>query len=271
MDIFLEFMVLFLKISFYPIGIFIVCGLIIAFCERLVMYFCGRGGRSIIYVTSIIGTPIHEMGHALMCLIFGHKITDMRLWAPRRDGNLGYVEHAYNKKNPYMVLGNLFIGMGPIFSGLLFIFLVMCICFPYAFDNYILSVFSNGYEISNISELISESFYMVSDMISDSSMNTAVKVIGVIFIICTCLHINLSLADIKNSLSSLPLYLSLTLILTVLAYFVGGAFSDSLLSGLSSWFSVGFTLYLPVIICAVLILILSFLIYIVRILFTKRA
>ena len=149
MNTFLEFLLLFLKVSFYPIGIFIICGLIVALCEKLVLYFCGRGGRGFILATSVIGTPVHEMGHALMCLIFGHRITEMRLWSPRSDGTLGYVEHAYNKKNPYMVLGNLFIGTGPILSGLLFIFLVMCICFPYAFDSYVISVFTNGYEIND--------------------------------------------------------------------------------------------------------------------------
>ena len=73
----LEFLLLFFKISFYPIGAFVICGLIVALCERIVMYFCGRGGRGIILATSIIGTPVHEMGHASMCVVFGHKIKKM--------------------------------------------------------------------------------------------------------------------------------------------------------------------------------------------------
>lgn len=270
MDAFLEFLILFLKVNFYPIGIFIVCGLMIALCEKLVMYFCGRGGRGIIYATSIIGTPVHEMGHAIMCLIFGHKIIKMRLWSPSRDGTLGYVEHAYNKKNPYMVLGNLFIGTGPIFSGLLFTFLIMFICFPYAFDSYVLSVFTSGYEITQFSELFSEGIYMVKDMLGDDSMSIFVRILGIILIISTCLHINLSIADIKNSLSSLPIYLIVTLLLTCGVYFIGGSFGDFVISGLSSWFSIGFTLYLPVILCSAIIVALAFLIYLLRILFARR-
>lgn len=270
MDNFLEFFILFLKVSFYPIGIFIICGLVVALCEKLVVCFCGRGGRGVIYATSIIGTPVHEMGHALMCLVFGHKITEMRLWSPQSDGNLGYVEHAYNKKNPYMILGNLFIGIGPVFSGLLFIFLVMCICFPYAFDNYVLSVFTNGYEINEISELFTEGFYMVKDMVSDDSMNIFVRILGIFLIICTCLHINLSFADIKNSLSSLPVYLLITLLLTCGVYFIGGSFGDAVMSGFSGWLSIGFTLYLPVILCSAIIVALAFLIYIIRMLCAKK-
>lgn len=270
MNTFLEFLFLYLKVSFYPIGIFIICGLIVALCEKLVLYFCGRGGRGFIYATSIVGTPVHEIGHALMCLIFGHKITEMRLWSPRSDGTLGYVEHAYNKRNPYMVLGNLFIGTGPILSGLLFIFLVMCICFPYAFDSYVISVFTNGYEISEISELFSEGSYMIKDMITDNSMNVFVRVLGIFLIISTCLHINLSFADIKNSLSSLPVYLLITLILTCGVFFIGGNFGDSVMMGLKGWLSIGFTLYLPVILCSAIIVAFAFLIYILRMLFSKK-
>ena len=167
MDEVLDFLSLFLKISFYPIGAFVICGLIIALCERMVMYFCGRSGRGIIYATSIIGTPVHEMGHASMCVIFGHKIKKICLWNPKnRDGTLGYVEHSYNRKNLYQRLGNMFIGMGPIFSGLLFVFLVMLVSFSDAFDTYVISVFRDGYEISSIGELFSDGFGMIKDMFS---------------------------------------------------------------------------------------------------------
>ena len=262
---FLDFLIMFLQISFYPIGAFIICGLIVAFCERMVMYFCGRGGRGIIYATSIIGTPIHELGHALMCLIFGHKIQEVCLWCPNSgDGTLGYVEHSYNRRNVYQRLGNMFIGMGPIFSGLLFTFLVMLVCFTETFDAHVISVFTDGYEISSFSDFFSGGFAIIGDMFRDPTRIVIVKIIGFILIMCTCLHINLSPADIKGSLSSLPVYLVITLLLTVAVYFISGEFEFAVMGALSSWLSICITLYLPVIVAALCILLIAFVFYIIR-------
>ena len=270
MDEVLDFLSLFLKISFYPIGAFVICGLIIALCERMVMYFCGRSGRGIIYATSIIGTPVHEMGHASMCVIFGHKIKKICLWNPKnRDGTLGYVEHSYNRKNLYQRLGNMFIGMGPIFSGLLFVFLVMLVSFSDAFDTYVISVFRDGYEISSIGELFSDGFDMIKDMFSDTTRHTAIKAIGFILILSTCLHINLSTPDIKNSLSALPIYLAITFVLSLFVYFIGGSFAYAVMGGLSSWLRVGITLYLPVLAAAVCIVAFSLIFYLIRLIFRR--
>ena len=72
-----------------------------------------------------LGTIIHELGHALFCIIFGHKITDMKLFHPDPEtGTLGYVKHSYNRTNIYQLAGNFFIGIGPILLGTAVIFLL---------------------------------------------------------------------------------------------------------------------------------------------------
>ena len=65
-----------------------------------------------------LGTMIHELGHAVFCVLFRHRINKMRLFSfnPNSD-KLGYVNHSYNPNRIYQVIGNFFIGIGPILFG----------------------------------------------------------------------------------------------------------------------------------------------------------
>ena len=69
-----------------------------------------------------LGTAVHETGHAVFCLLFGHRITGIKLFdfAPR-DGTRGHVSHAFDPANPWQQAGNFFIGIGPILFGTLVI------------------------------------------------------------------------------------------------------------------------------------------------------
>jgi hypothetical protein len=65
-----------------------------------------------------LGTAVHETGHALFCLLFGHRITGIRLFdfAPR-DGTRGHVSHSFDPASPWQRTGNFFIGIAPILFG----------------------------------------------------------------------------------------------------------------------------------------------------------
>jgi hypothetical protein len=70
-----------------------------------------------VYFT-FLGTMIHELGHAFFAVLFGHKVTTLRLFDPDPvTGTLGYVQHSYNPRNLYHQIGNFFIGIGPVILG----------------------------------------------------------------------------------------------------------------------------------------------------------
>lgn len=81
------------------------------------------GVRGYVYLTAP-GVMVHELSHAAFCLLFCHRITEMKLFSPEADGTLGYVNHAYNPKNPYHRLGNFFIGTGPVWGGIFVVWLL---------------------------------------------------------------------------------------------------------------------------------------------------
>ena len=90
-------------IIFSTIGVITLCGVFVALCQKLFIYFIGRSaGRAALSVLSIVGTPVHELGHIIMCVIGFHKITEVKLWQPADEkGVTGYVKHIYSRRNPY--------------------------------------------------------------------------------------------------------------------------------------------------------------------------
>lgn len=70
-----------------------------------------------------------------MCIIFKHEIIDMKLLNTKNEsGVLGYVNHRYNPQSIYQRVGNLFIGLGPIYSGIAALILSMYLLLPKTFD-----------------------------------------------------------------------------------------------------------------------------------------
>jgi hypothetical protein len=118
--------------SLIQIGIFFVPGLILTLVvnyistllQRRALLTIGRGWYLGLF--GWLGTIIHELGHAIFCLIFRHKITKMKLFDPDPEtGTLGYVQHTYESSSLYQMAGNFFIGIGPILLGSALIYLLL--------------------------------------------------------------------------------------------------------------------------------------------------
>ena len=72
-------------------------------------------GSKGVFAVAWLGTPVHELGHAIFCPIFMHRIEEMQLFHPNpATGTLGYVNHTWDRRNPWAVMGNFFIGIGPV-------------------------------------------------------------------------------------------------------------------------------------------------------------
>lgn len=104
--------------------VFVMCFLVnylSAYVEKLICRIVGI--RTYLVCFGWLSTVVHESGHALFCILFGHRIKEISFFSPMSgDDRLGYVNHTFNPRNVYQVIGNLFIGLGPVFLGSVILF-----------------------------------------------------------------------------------------------------------------------------------------------------
>lgn len=80
---------------------------------------CSPVSRSLYYGSALVGTPIHELSHVIVAVMFGHKIEKISLINFSHDGRLGYVIHRWNKGSLYQNIGLFFIAMAPLLSAII--------------------------------------------------------------------------------------------------------------------------------------------------------
>ncbi|MBR2019633.1 MAG: M50 family metallopeptidase [Clostridia bacterium] len=200
------------------LGTLFLCGLAVRLCAVLFSALWGSRSDSVFDITAVIGTPVHELGHAAMCLLFGHRIQRVRLWSPRaRNGMYGFVEHTYHLRNPWARLGNLFIAVGPLFSGLGVTVLTLWLCFPSQWADY-LTLSRSVAQAEGLWEALGCSLTLLGSIPRAFLTDWLRSLIGVLVLLSVSLHISLSWQDVKSALSALPLYLGLTLIFGTLTY-----------------------------------------------------
>lgn len=119
-DFLITFIVNFFQVVWLLFGMVFIMGMALYLLSKFTRKVFVKSGypKADIFITGWIGVPVHEIGHAVFCLIFRHKIKEIALFKPNKaEGTLGYVTHSFDPKNLYHIVGNFFIGCGPILFG----------------------------------------------------------------------------------------------------------------------------------------------------------
>lgn len=214
------FQVLYFVVAIYA------AGFIIYLFNRIFYALVGHS-RAVCYATGFLGTPVHELSHALLCLVFFHKINEIKFFQiDEESGTLGYVNHSYNPRNIYQRAGNYFIGIAPIVVGTLLLFLAAKFLLPEVFSGIQteLSAFSKG------AVTFSALFSALGGIIKTFFLGYADIWwwVFMVFALCIALHMNLSGADIKGSLVGLPFVLLVIVALNFAFGFIGGLYAGFL-------------------------------------------
>lgn len=212
------------------LGIFFFFGLILYFFARFTRttFVKSIGEKFDIYVTGWIGTPIHELGHAIFCIPFGHRIVEMKLFSPNSaNGSLGYVNHSYKPNNVWHKIGNFFIGFGPILFGSFVIFMLIKYLLPN--NEVILSIISNQKtDISSVSGFLqqfitiySSGIQILSELFSMANLKTWQFWVFLYISLCISSHMELSPPDLKGVWSGLVAIIILLIVINSITVFFG--------------------------------------------------
>ena len=181
---------------------FVVFTILIHFLERLIqMRLASRFGWKSVLWTGWLGTPIHELSHAILCKAFGHKILEMELFEPDiKSGRLGFVRHSWDKRNWFEEVGNFFIGMAPLVGGSIALGTLLWFFYPDAVSNMITnSGIVGGEEVVEKTSFASMIFASVrsllQDLLSPSHFITWQFWLFTYFVLCVGSHMAPSRSD----------------------------------------------------------------------------
>jgi len=227
------------------LGLLFVFGLILYAFARFtrLTYVKSVGHKMDIIVTGWIGTPVHELGHAVFCILFGHRIVEMKLYTPNStDGTLGYVHHAYNRNSTYQRIGNFFIGVGPIIFGAVVLYAALYYLVPNKE-----SVFSNieaqshtlvagvqGDFINSFQTIWATSQLTLTNLFNSANFSDYRFWIFLYLAICVSSHMELSPPDIKGATGGL---LSLVVFFLFLNLLILGLEATGMSSIFGSWWN----------------------------------
>jgi len=214
-----------------------------------------QSGRRLLVAATAAGTPLHEAGHAAMCVLFAHRIHDVRLLDLHDpDGELGFVQHSYNRRNYFAVLGNYFIAIGPLFTGLFAVLVILLTCFHGCFGSFVNEVTMLVESEASFGEYVRAAASLVPAMFSGSRAALPLKIVGGILLLAISLRICISPEDLANALSGMVIFAAVTLVFAVLTALFDARVRRLILASLHTFSVVVVALFLVVLLsCAVLL------------------
>lgn len=113
-----------LIVTFFPVmlALFIFNFFRILFAKSV---FGSKLSRWIYYSFAFALTPLHEISHLIMAIIFGHKINKVALFQLNSSNTLGYVTHSWNKNSLYQSVGVFFIAVAPLIAATFITFIIL--------------------------------------------------------------------------------------------------------------------------------------------------
>lgn len=224
------------------------------------------GWKSVLW-TGWLGTPIHELSHAAMCVVFRHKIIEMKLFEPDlKTGRLGYVKHSWSRKNWYEEVGNVFIGLAPLMGGSIVLAILLLIFYPGVSRDAVEVLRANS-DSQNTWQMTWEATMTIVSGICDwGNLLTSRFWAFVYLVLCVGTHMAPSRSDYEGAGKGIFTFALIVVVVVVLLCFVSGN-SEKLLPAVMETMAPIFAVLL---LSVILSLVATIVIYLVTIPFKQK-
>lgn len=244
-------------------------GVAVYFCNRAFCSLVGyRRGRPILFFLHAISTPVREFAHLVACMVTFHHVHDFRLLNLRDpEGELGFVEHSYNRKNPIAVFGNYLFAVLPAALGLFLAMVVVLVCFRGAFGGLSESVSSLIESEAGLGAYIKLAIDFLPAMFRDAASSALSKIVGSLLLLLLSLGVFVSLDDLYGGISGFFLYAVVALVFAGVTALFDARARRLILESFRTFATGLAALYLVVLIFALAMLVLALVFFIFRTLF----
>ncbi|NGZ66592.1 hypothetical protein G6Z92_06280 [Vibrio aestuarianus subsp. cardii] len=144
--------------------------------------------------TAAFFVPIHELSHAVACMIFRHKIDKVVLFTTQsHSGQLGYVKHSWNTQSLYQRVGCFFIAIAPLVTASIAVYLMT----QYSRTPIIINENITYTSSTLVEEIINYSYIVAENMFKNDNINNWWMISAVALL---CYHCVPSAKDFENAL-----------------------------------------------------------------------
>lgn len=266
----MNFFAMFFEILCYAVLPPLLFGLAVYGCRRMFCFFVGeRSGLALIRFASVLSTPVREAGHAMMAVLFWHRLEEVRMLDLRDpDGEYGFVEHSYNPRNLFAVLGNFFFALGPAVTGLFLTMVILLSCFNGVLAPFFQSVALLGEQGAGFSAYAAATISLLVGMFGAGGGAVVLRVLGCALLLSLCLGIYITPTEILDGLAGLGVLAGLLLsVAGLILLFDDGRVANMTLSAFRSYATAVTALFLVVLAFALAVVLIGALFGVVRTLF----
>ena len=268
----MSFLEYYLQILIFTAALPLGLGLAVYFIYRTFCSLVGYGrGKPILWGLHVILVPVREFAHLIACVVSFHRVHDFCLLNPHDpEGEIGFVEHSYNRKNPVAVLGNFLFAVLPAAMGLALVALVVAVCFGGVFGELSASVGALVEAEAGFGEYVKLALRFFPSMFGGQGTLGA-KIVGSLLLVVISLGVFVSLDDLVGGFSGMLMWAAVLFAFAGITALLDARTRRLIVTFLRTFATGVAALYLVVLIFAAVALALGFAVFLYRTFFGEGA